>query len=118
MSDDDKISKLPVRTKDHSQVLTVAHAFTGCQHKRAIVDEKLAELTCADCNEKLNPIKFLAYMAGTLTQWNYAQQSLAKARAEMDERKRCRCTKCGEWTEIRRVHNREVARIKSSADNS
>jgi hypothetical protein len=39
---------------------------------------------------------------------------MAKAREEMDARKRCRCTKCGEWTEIRRVHNREVAQIKAS----
>lgn len=111
---DDKIKRLPVRLKDHSKVLTVTHAFAGCQHLRAIIDQKLAELTCADCGAKLNAIQFLVTMANQLTTWEYAQQSLAKARAEMDERKRCRCTKCGEWTEIRRVHNREVARIKGA----
>jgi hypothetical protein len=112
---DDKIKQLPVRLKGHSKVLTVAHPFTGCQHRRAIVDEKLAELTCADCGAKLNPIQFLVTMANKLTTWEHAEQSIAKARAEMDERKRCRCTKCGEWTEIRRVHNREATRLKSGA---
>lgn len=111
---DDKIKQLPVRTKDHSKVLTVAHAFVGCQHRRAVVDQKLAELECADCGAKLNPIQFLVTMANQLTTWEYAQQSVAKARKELEERKRCRCTKCGEWTEIRTVHNREVKRIKSS----
>lgn len=114
---DDKIKQFPVRLKDHSKVIEVAPHYIGCQHLRAIVDEKLAELTCADCKEKLNPIQFLVTMAGQLTQWEWAKESLAKARAEMDERKRCRCTKCGEWTEIRRVHNREVARIKGRTDS-
>lgn len=114
---DDKVKQLPVRLKDHSKVIEIASPYAGCQHRRAIVDAKLAELTCADCKEKLNPIQFLVTMAGQLTQWEFAQQSLAKARAEMDERKRCRCTKCGEWTEIRRVHNREVARIKRGSDS-
>lgn len=113
---DDKIKQLPVRTKDNSRVLTVAHAFTGCQHRRAIVDEKLAELTCADCKEKLNPIKFLVTMANQLTTWEYSQKQMANARKELEERKKCRCTKCGEWTEIRRVHNPEVAKIKGSSE--
>lgn len=113
---DDKIKQLPVRLKGHDRVLEVAHAFVGCQHKRAVVDQKLAELTCADCGAKLNAIQFLVTMANQLTVWEYAQQSIAKARAELEERKQCRCTKCGEMTVIRTVHNRELARIKSAAE--
>lgn len=112
---DDNVKQLPVRLKDHSKVLTVAHPYTDCQHRRAVVDPKLAELTCADCNAKLNPIQFLVSMAGQLTIWENAQKDIATARKELDERKRIRCTKCGEWTEIRTVHNREVKRIKGSA---
>jgi hypothetical protein len=111
---DDNITKLPIRAKGPRKALEIVHKYGGCQHLNALVDEKLAELECADCGAKLNPISFLMTMANQLTTWEYAKQSLAKARAEMDERKRCRCTKCGEWTEIRRVHNREVARIKSN----
>ncbi len=111
---DDNVKQLPVRLKDNSRVLKLADPYTGCQHRRAVVDAKLAELTCADCREKLNPIQFLVGMANQLTQWEHAQQSLAKARAELDARQRCRCTNCGEWTQIRTVHNREVKRIKGS----
>lgn len=111
---DDKIKQLPVKLKDH-KVLKVIHNWSGCKHLRAEVDEKLAELTCADCGAKLNPIQFLVSMANQLTVWEHAQQSIAKARAELAERKRCRCTKCGEWTEVRHVSNREVAKLKSSA---
>jgi hypothetical protein len=111
---DDKIMQLPIRAKDSSKVLTVVHNYGGCKHLRAVVDEKLAQLECADCSAKLNPIEFLITMANQLTVWEHAQQSIAKARAELEERKRCRCTKCGEWTEIRTVHNREVAKIKRS----
>ncbi len=113
---DDKIKQLPIRTKDHSKVLKLADSFTGCQHRRAVVDQKLAELECADCGAKLNPIQFLVTMANQLTSWEYSLEQLKKARAELDERKRCRCTKCGEWTEIRTVHNREVAKIKGSSE--
>lgn len=114
---DDKIKQLPVRMKGHDKVLELAPAFVGCQHWRAVVDQKLAELTCADCQAKLNPIEFLANMCKQLSTWDYAQQQIAKARAELEERKRCRCTKCGEMTVIRTVHNRELARIKSSGDS-
>jgi hypothetical protein len=114
MSDDNKIKRLPVRLKDNSKILEIASPLSECRHLRGIVDPKLAELTCADCGAKLNPIQFLVSMAGQLTQWDWQKKEFAKARAELDERKRCRCTKCGEWTEIRRVHNREIARLRSA----
>ena len=113
---DDKVKRLPVRQKDSGAVLTVVPPYSGCQHVRAIVDEKLAELKCADCGEKLNPIAFLVTMAKKETMWGWQGRELAKARAELDSRKRCRCTKCGEWTEIRTVHNREVARLKGKQE--
>jgi hypothetical protein len=114
---DDNVKQLPVRLKGHDKVLEIAPAFVGCQHRRAVVDQKLAELTCADCQAKLNPIQFLVTMCNQLSTWDYAQQQLAKARAELEARKRCRCTQCGEMTVIRTVHKRELARIKSSGDS-
>lgn len=110
----DNVKEFPLRPKAHDKVLQVTYSFSGCQHRRAIVDEKLAELTCADCNEKLNPIRFLVTMAHQLTQWEHELQSIENARAELARRKKCRCTRCGEWTEIRTVHKHEVARIKGS----
>ena len=107
------ITKFPVRPKDNSKILDVVHSFSGCQHGRAIIDEKLAELTCADCGVKLNPLKFLVYMANQEAMWKSRKESMADLRRQLDERKRCRCTKCGEWTEIKRVGNWEAAKLKS-----
>src|ERR1700743_1421277 len=110
------VTKLPVSLKDNSKIVTLVQDFAGCQHRRAIVDEKLAELTCADCGERLNPIRFLADVAKQERMYEYAQTSIAAARKALEERSRCRCTKCGEWTEIRRVGNREVKRLRSQSN--
>lgn len=92
----DNVSKLPVRTKDAGKIVAVANPYTGCQHARAIVDPKLAELACADCGVQLNPIQFLVSLANKESLWEERLGSIANARAELAERKRCRCTKCGE----------------------
>lgn len=115
---DDNVKQLPVRPKDHSQILKIADSYSGCQHRRAIVDERLAELTCADCQERLNPIQFLVTIYHRLRLFEREKQSIAAARAELERRKRCRCTQCGEWTEIRTVHNYELARIKGAREET
>lgn len=110
----DNVHQFPVRLKGHDKVVTEDRHFGGCQHKRAIVDPALALLTCADCGAALNAIEFLVGLAHQESLFKRELEAMATARAEMDARKRCRCTKCGEWTEIRRVHNREVARLRAS----
>lgn len=114
----DNVTRLPVRLKDTEKVVSVVQFSAGCRHQRAIVDPALAELTCADCSAKLNPIQFLVGLANMENSWKYQQESIAAARRALAERKKCRCTKCGEWTEIRRVGNRELKRIASSSDAS
>lgn len=110
------VTKFPVQVKDHSKVIAIAYPFVGCQHKRAIVDPKLLEVTCADCNAKLNPIQFLVMLANEETMWQHRQMQFKVAAQKLDERKRCRCTHCGEWTEIRRVGNRELKRIGAARE--
>lgn len=111
-----EITKLPVRLKDNSKLISVVDSFGGCQHRRAIVDPKLAEVTCGDCGEKLNPIQFLVSLANLERLYENQQIGIAAARKALEERSKCRCTKCGQWTEIRRVHNRELKRIRSTID--
>jgi hypothetical protein len=106
-----------VRLKDTEKVITVVSKYgPGCQHGRAIVDPKLLDLTCADCGDKLNPIEFLVGLATQERIFKHQQESISAARAALEERKKCRCTKCGEWTEIRRVGNREIARLHTQGD--
>jgi hypothetical protein len=107
----DNVARLPVQKKEHDKTITLApDRWSGCQHVRAIVDEKLAELTCADCQAKLNPIQFLAMLANQSTRWDWELDRIVKARAALEERKFCRCKRCGEMTPIERVSRPWVRR--------
>lgn len=106
----DKVTRLPVRLKS-DRLITLAEAPRACPHNHVVVDDEINELECSDCHAKLNPIQFIARLAMDLRSWDWQSAALAKARSELEARKRCRCTKCGKWTEIRTVHKRELARI-------
>lgn len=110
---DTNVTKLPVRKKSEGNpVELVQSTLTDCKHLRVELDPALAELTCRDCKAKLNPIHYIVQIAGQFTRWNYEHDRITAARAQLAERKQCRCTKCGEMTEIRHVSNRELAKIK------
>jgi hypothetical protein len=110
---DANVTKLPVRKKSEGHpVELVQKSFSECQHMRVAVDPELAELFCRDCKAKLNPIQYIVRIAQQFTNWEYEHERIKQARAQLEERKQCRCTKCGEMTDIRRVSNRELARIK------
>jgi hypothetical protein len=112
----DNVTRFPVQKKEHDKTITLAPTrWAGCQHLRATVDEKLAELTCSDCGEKLNAIAFLAMLANQSTRWDWELERIAKARATLDERKICRCKRCGEMTPIDRVSRRETKVIRKRA---
>jgi hypothetical protein len=110
---DDNVTKLPVRKKSEGRpVELVQKAVSGCKHLRVEVDPELAELTCRDCKVKLNPIQYIVSIAQQFVRWEYEYERIKVARAQLAERKQCRCTKCGEMTEVRHVSNRELAKIK------
>lgn len=113
---DDKVTVLPVRKKQEGKAIELVQSNYGdCKHAHVLVDPQLSELTCRDCKQRLNPIQYIANVANGLNGWEYERSQILKARADHAERTRCRCTKCGEWTEIRRVRQDEVAQIKSTA---
>lgn len=98
----ENVTSLPVRHKNMPKTLEPVQSFGGCAHQHALVDRELNELECADCHAKLNPIEFLYKLACKATSWEFEKSQIAKVRAELEERKRCRCTKCGQMTEIKR----------------
>jgi len=76
----DNVTRFPLQKKEHDKTITLSSTrWQGCQHLRATVDEKLAELTCADCGEKLNAIAFLAMLANQSTRWDWELERIAKA---------------------------------------
>lgn len=110
---DDNVTKLPVRKKSEGRpVELVQKLLNDCKHMRVAIDPELAELTCRDCQQKLNPIQYITRIAQQFSTWEHERERIREARAQLAERKQCRCTKCGEMTEVRRVSNRELAKIK------
>lgn len=110
------VTKLPVKKREPGASVQLVDKFDGsgkkCKHAHVQVDRKLAELTCLDCKERLNPIEYIAWVAEGIAGWEYERQQIKKAREQYAERKTCRCTKCGEMTEIRRVSDREQKMIR------
>lgn len=99
---DDNVKQLPVRPKTKSRgPLEVVRTYGGCRHLRSQVDEKKAEVTCADCGEKLNPIWVLQQLAyedaRLIDRWSWLRAQLEL----MGERVRCKCDHCGKFTHIR-----------------
>ncbi len=109
---DEKVSVLPVRKKSAGRpVELVTTAYAECHHVHVEVNEELAELTCRDCKAKLNPIRYIASVAKQFVRWDHELERIKNARAQLEERKKCRCTKCGEMTEVRHVTNHELKEI-------
>jgi Zn finger protein HypA/HybF involved in hydrogenase expression len=98
---DDKVTPLPVRAKPLGKMLEVVRSFGKCEHRRATVDEQLAELTCSDCGAKLNPIQYLVQIANKLSAWEWEHERIVAARKQLAERKRARCPHCDTMFDIR-----------------
>jgi hypothetical protein len=112
----DNVTTFPVQPKLHDKTIALAaDRWSGCPHKRAVVDPKLAELTCADCNAKLNPVEFLVMLANQSNAWDFELKRIETARAELAARKVCRCTRCGQMTPVDHVPHRMAKKIKARA---
>ena len=98
---DDTVVRLPTRTKPtDDSPLKVVHKLGKCRHMRAEVDERLAEVTCRDCGEKLNPIWVLMQLA---TEDRILHDRWAAMRAEvrlLGERTRVKCRHCEKFTPV------------------
>lgn len=102
MSTDDNITPFPVKPKPTAKgVVTVVHDSSRCRHPRFEVDNKLAEVTCGACKEKLNPIWVLIQLA---QEDDRLRDQWAEMRAEirlLGERTRAKCEHCRKMTRVR-----------------
>jgi hypothetical protein len=75
--------------------------INGCRHMHVLIDERYAEVECADCGKKLNPINVLARFA---YEENNLERSI-KAKNELEQRLkdrvRTKCIHCGKMTPLR-----------------
>ncbi|MDH0342126.1 hypothetical protein [Chromobacterium haemolyticum] len=72
-----------------------------CRHLNVRVNEDLAEVTCRDCEAKLNPIWVLSRMAKEETKWAFRRSEFIKTREALAQRSRCKCQHCGQMTRIK-----------------
>lgn len=100
--DTGKVHKLQTRkrpTKDDKPALRAVENFK-CKHNHIVVDEKLFEVECDDCGEKLNPIWVLAKFAKQDESLTWRRDALKKEIEAYEDRLRFKCGSCGQVNNI------------------
>jgi ribosomal protein S27E len=101
---DDNVHELPVKIRPElgdERALRVVSSG-GCWHKVFIVDEKLAEVTCATCGTKLNPLWVLTQLAQSENRFHELHARYHDELKRLAERSKTKCEHCGGMTRISR----------------
>lgn len=83
--------------------LTLIVGYPKCFHGPFIVDSDNAEVTCAKCKEKLNPMVVLHRLAIKESQYRAAAERYQEEMKRINERARTKCQHCGKITRISRT---------------
>lgn len=118
MSEDDKITKLPIKFKappsDEGPMLEVVHGSMGaCNHSftfvngkmtnaRYIIREGETEVECNLCNKRLDPMFVLRKLAHEETKWHQTRKIYQAEMVRLNERKATKCEHCDRMTRISR----------------
>lgn len=118
MSDDDKITTLPVKFKvppsdDGPMLEVVRYSPQQCNHSYQVTAGKIinakyliregeTEVECSLCSSKLDPMFVLRRMATEETKWHRSRQVCLDEMKRLDERKITRCEHCNRMTKISR----------------
>ena len=101
MDGEANVVALPVKAKRRTDApITVAPKHGGCRHLHTVVDERLAEVTCRDCGEKLSPLWVLARLANEDDRLRNAWADMRVQIASMKERTRVKCRHCERFTPV------------------
>jgi hypothetical protein len=95
---------LPVKPRDNSteRVLTEAPGYQ-CFHRRFTIDDKLQQVECRDCKEKLNPMFALVQLARQETRFHDLHARYHDELARLAARERTKCQHCNQMTRISRT---------------
>lgn len=102
---DDKVTRLPVKPKlESGRVLEVVPEWqlSKCRHTRFIIDKALAQVTCKDCNEKIDPMYALVQLANQETKYHQLHERYADEMKRLGNRQKTKCQHCGGMTRISR----------------
>ena len=97
---DPNVTVLPVKKREPLEnVLSVVHSYK-CRHPHFEVDEKLAEVTCRACGEKMNPMWVLIQIAHDERRLTDRLLSLRTECRLLEGRVRTKCQHCKKMTRI------------------
>jgi hypothetical protein len=97
------VLKLPVsRRRDLGNDRTLAPVVGAkCFHQHGfLVDERAADVTCATCGDKLNPMWVLLQLMHKEHRWHALHERYQDEMQRLAERERTKCQHCGQITRI------------------
>lgn len=91
MDEEKKLIQFRPRDETRPPVIRKPRNYEGCRHKYAEVDEDLWKLFCQDCQEELDPVRFLLTVVAVYEErdWKFKliQEFEAKERAKAERRR-------------------------------
>lgn len=98
------VTALPVkpRSNETERVLTQVHSYK-CSHRRFTVDEKLAQVECSDCKERLDPMFALTQLVHQETRYHELHARYQDEMKRLGERSKTKCRHCQKMTDISRA---------------
>lgn len=101
MSDVTRIGRRGPDRKDG--LVLVPAPYSKCGHSKFILDERKAEVECADCGEKLNPIWVLGQIATSDSSVAMARDNLRKLVRQLSSKLKYKCRHCGKMNDMSRI---------------
>jgi hypothetical protein len=88
-----------LRDNNIERVLTEVHGYE-CRHQRFTVDAALAQVSCADCKERLDPMFALIQLARKETRYHELHARYQDEMQRLGERSKTKCQHCDQMTRI------------------
>lgn len=98
------VTPLPVKPRDNNteRVLTKVPGVK-CWHRRFLIDEKLAQVECHDCGDRLDPMYALTQLCHQENRYHELHDRYHDELKRLGERSKTKCQHCGQMTKISRA---------------
>jgi ribosomal protein S27E len=100
---DDNVTPFPIKPKlDSGRVLEVVPEWQigKCRHTKFRIDKALAQVTCRDCGEKVDPMHALVTLATAESKYHDLHSRYADEMNRLGKREKTKCQHCQKMTRI------------------
>lgn len=102
--DDENVVGIGVRKKRVDPDRTIESVRVGvCSHPRFLVDERLNEVECQVCHERLSPMWVLRQIANNESWQAQRRDNLRNLIRQLAEKVRYKCRSCGAMNDMARI---------------